>query len=261
MTFLWQGSAPHFYYLSTIPSPELITRSICWLDQNLKIQPRLRSPALAIALGTKPSILEYFGNIFGPTMTSFLTLQMLNLITKNAFSRDLSVPKVWTVSSRILQNQNSKSPLSYKADSGCESWKLKKMCFQAYWLKGLLFQRGELDTERQTQTELRTWLGRADVQSCGFTPGPGPAIQQCEIRKAWELWADCGLHNLFLPVLTVSLQCHQIGSWQQINLLIWLETSSRDPEIRSSGHKIHVGCKCWYKDLYLPSPPVYLCQD
>lgn len=193
-------------------------------------------------------------------MTSFLTLQMLNLITKNVFSPDLSVPKVWTVSSRILQNQNSKSPLSYKADSGCESWKLKKDV-----LPSILAQRIAIPERRaghrKTQTELRTWLGRADVQSCGFTPGPGPAIQQCEIRKAWELWADCELHNLFLPVLTVSLQCHQIGSWQLINLLIRLETSSRDPEIKSSGHKIHVGYKCWYKDLYLPSPPVYLCQD
>lgn len=139
-------------------------------------------------------------------------------------------------------------------------WKLKKDV-----LPSILAQRIAIPERRaghrKTQTELRTWLGRADVQSCGFTPGPGPAIQQCEIRKAWELWADCGLHNLFLPVLTVSLQCHQIGSWQQIHLLIRLETSSRDPEIRSSGHKIHVGYKCWYKDLYLPSPPVYLCQD
>lgn len=126
VTFLWQGSTPHFYHLSTIPSHELITRSIYWLDLNLKIQPRLKSLSSGHCTGDQVFNTWVFWKHFMSNHDIFSHSPMLSLIIKNAFSPDPSVPKVWTVSSSILQNQNSKSPLRYKADSSCEPLETRK---------------------------------------------------------------------------------------------------------------------------------------
>lgn len=98
-------------------------------------------------------------------MTSFLTLQMLNLITKNAFSPDLSVPKVWTVSSGILQNQNSKSPLSYKADFDCESLETKKDVLPSILAQRIAIPERRAGHRKEDSDWIKnmTWKGRCSV--------------------------------------------------------------------------------------------------
>lgn len=172
VTFLWQGSAPHFYHLSTISSHELITRSIYWLDQNLKIQPRLKSPSSGHCTGDQVFNTWVFWKHFMSNHDIFSHSPMLSLIIKNAFSPDPSVPKVWTVSSSILQNQIQSLLWDTRQTPAVSPWKLEKKVFPKIIAQSIAIPERRTGHRKEDSDQIKnmTWKGRCSVLGIHIWP-------------------------------------------------------------------------------------------